>query len=130
VIGETGPRPAQVRGTGVLFEQIAPDVEDPGRGVVGEDEIVEARSFLDIGAERSVFDLEFAGEDPGGGSHLAVEVVADALGGDTADHRSEQHQDHQRQAGGHRRQAPAQWPAAEVEEPAPRATPLEGDPHA
>ena len=65
VVGDARARAAPARAAPVLaFEQLAVDVEDAGRGVVGEDEIVQLRAFPAFSVpERRVFDLDFAGED-------------------------------------------------------------------
>ena len=76
------------------------DVEDAGRGVVGEDEVVEARALRATGAERRVDDPESVARVWAALLHLAVEVVADPLGRDLADRGAEDEQDHQGQPGG------------------------------
>ncbi len=59
-IGEAPGQRPQVGGPGALLDQVAVDVEDSGRGVVGAHEVVEAGAFLEGDrAERGVDDAEF-----------------------------------------------------------------------
>ena len=88
-------------------------VEDPDRGVVGEDVGSEfVRLDHPFAVQRVVADPQFALEDFDRAVHLVVEVVADPRGGDLADRAAEDHQDRQRQPGGDGGDPPADRPGA------------------
>jgi len=99
------------------FEHLAVAGEDPYHGAVGEREVVE------LGAPGNPaplvgLDVVLGGERGRRLVHLAVEVVADPLGCEVADHGGEDEQDRQRQPSGADGEPPAHRPDLWVSEAA------------